>query len=125
MPSSWYYPYYFHLLIIVVCTWIHILFNILLHTQVIMHYKDRLFVIAIRSKIMCALLLSKVRIATCKILRRCSRGGVPQACPTLKKWGCKDYASEEQWSSRLERSQPSQHGPGRSGDRSRHHPRLE
>jgi hypothetical protein len=40
----------------------------------------------------------------------------PQACPTLKKGGCKDYASEEQWSSRLKRSQPSQHEPGRSGD---------
>jgi hypothetical protein len=49
----------------------------------------------------------------------------PQACLVLKKGGCKDYASQEQWSSRLKRSQPSQHGPGRSGDRSRHHPRLE
>jgi hypothetical protein len=35
-----------------------------------------------------------------------SRGGVPQACPTLKKGGCKDYTSEEQWSSRFKRSQP-------------------
>jgi hypothetical protein len=42
-----------------------------------------------------------------------------------KKGGCKDYASEKQWSSRLKRSQPSQHGPGRSADRSRRHPRLE
>jgi hypothetical protein len=35
------------------------------------------------------------------MLRRCIRGGVPQACPILKKGGCKDYTSEEQWSSRL------------------------
>jgi hypothetical protein len=56
-------------------------------------------------------LISKVRIATSKILRRCSWGGVPQAYPTLKKGGCKDYTSEEQWNSRLKRSQPSQHGP--------------
>jgi hypothetical protein len=41
--------------------------------------------IKILSKIMCVLLLSKVRITTSKMLRRCSRGGVPQACPTLKK----------------------------------------
>jgi hypothetical protein len=61
-----------------------------------MHYKDRLFAIAIWSKIMCVLLLSKVRIATSKNLRRCSRGGVPQASPILKKGGYKDYASEEQ-----------------------------
>jgi GH24 family phage-related lysozyme (muramidase) len=66
-----------------------------------------------------------VRITTSKMLRRCSRGGVPQACPTLKKWGCKDYASKEQWSSILKRSQPSQHGPGRSGDWSRRRSRLE
>jgi hypothetical protein len=42
-----------------------------------------------------------------------------------KQGGCKDYTSEEQWSSRLKRSHPSQHGPGRSGDQSRCHPRLE
>jgi hypothetical protein len=50
-----------------------------------MHYKDLLFAIAIWSKIMCVLLLSKVRIAKSKRLRRFSRGGVPQACPTLNK----------------------------------------
>jgi hypothetical protein len=59
------------------------------------------------------------------MLRRCSRCGVPQACPTLKKYGCNDYASEEQWSNRLKRRQPSQHRPKRSGDRGRRHPQLE
>jgi hypothetical protein len=50
-----------------------------------MHYKDRLFAIAIWSKIMCLILLSKVRITTSKKLRRCSRGGVPRLVPHSKK----------------------------------------
>jgi hypothetical protein len=51
MPSSWYYLCYYppvdysnmyFFAGIVICIWIHIWFNILLHTQIIMHYKGRL-----------------------------------------------------------------------------------
>jgi hypothetical protein len=113
-----------HLLIVVVCTWTHIWFNILLRTQVMVHYKGRLFAIAILSKIMCILLLSKVRIATSKILRRRNRGGIPQAYPTPKKGDCKDCASEERWSNKLKRNQPSQHEPKKSGGLRRCQPQL-
>jgi hypothetical protein len=125
MPSSWYYPWYYS----------PTDYNSMYMNSYMIQYpvaysnynalQDRLFAIAIWLKIMCVLLSSKVRIATSKMLRRCSRCGVPQACPILKKGGCKDCASEEQWSNRLKRSQPSRHGPERSGDRSRRHPRLE
>jgi hypothetical protein len=67
-----------HLLIIVVCTWIHIWFNILLHTQVVVHCKGRLFVITIWSKIMYVLLLRKVKNSN----HQNSKEMQPRWCPS-------------------------------------------
>jgi hypothetical protein len=58
-------------------------------------------------KKMYVLLSSKVGVAMSKILRVCNRGGVPQACRTLKKGDYSGCESKDQWSNL---QQPHQHG---------------
>jgi hypothetical protein len=100
IPSSWYYPCYYS-----PADYSSMYMNSYMIQYPIAYSNygalQRLIVCKsnLWSKIMYVLLLSKVRIATSKTLSRCIQGGVPQACPTLRKGDCKDCASEEQWSS--------------------------
>jgi hypothetical protein len=87
-----------HLLIIIICTWKHIWFNILLHIQIMVNCKDWLLTTTIWSKIMYVLLSNKLGVAMSKIIRVCSRDGVPQAYPALKKGDYSGCESKEQWS---------------------------
>jgi hypothetical protein len=58
---------------------------------------------------------SKVGVAMSKILRVCSRGGVPQAYPALKKGDYSGCESKEQWSN-LQRSHQQRQQVRRYGD---------
>ena len=85
--------------IIVGCIYNHILFNILLCIQTMLHHKDRLLLATIWSKEI-FIAVRRMRREQSQIQNIYSRGGVPQAYLTLKREDCNGCARRNPWNSK-------------------------
>ena len=100
-------PVFMRLWIIVGCICNHIIFNILLCIQTMLHHKDRLLLATIWSKEI-FIAVRRVRRARSQIQNIYSRGGVPRAYLTPNREACNVCASKSRWSNKWRLSKPNQ-----------------